>query len=210
MDITADGLKTDGGNAMLKINLQQFANNDPEENNREQAAQAESDEKKPIGTAVDKQDQKKSSLPQTQEELDALINARLARERKNAARQKTQEEQEPENNAQPAQDTANAETAREMLIVRTQLEAYKSGQIRPECVEDAVDLAMAALSKSGKEATNEALKETLNAVLSRHPEWKADDMQRGGFKVGSDGEEDSARQQKTAETPNKKRWNRWQ
>ena len=190
-----------------KINLQLFAEGDPEESISNDA------ETNPDEKATQKT--KTNELPKTQEELDTLINARIARERKNAAKQsKTTQEGKTEdpNNTRTEQqgETTADDTAREMLIVRTQLEAYKSGQIRSECVEDAVDLAMAALSKSATEPTNDALKEALNAILSRHPEWKADDKQKGGFKVGSDGENDNAQQQKVTEAPNKKRWNKWQ
>lgn len=186
-----------------KIKLQLFAEGDPEESATEEAKDSKFQEKADSKT--------KNELPKTQEELDALINTRIARERKNAAKQKTQDgnTKDSQNVATDQSDSIAEGSAREMLIVRTQLEAYKGGQIRPECVEDAVDLAMASLAKSAKELTDEALKEALKAILSRHPEWGKDDKQKGGFKVGSDGENENAQQQKT-ETPNKKRWNKWQ
>lgn len=202
---------------LKKIKLQLFGNSGQDDELQEGAdgsENPENEEKDENGEKTDKTHTGKpetAGLPQTQEELDALINARIARERKNAARRKdlTQTEQSNQVQTTTETDTAN-ESAREMLVVRAQLEAYKSNQIKSECVEDAVDLALASLSKEKKEATGEALKEAINTVLSRHPEWRPDDSQKGGFKVGSDGDNEGAQQLKQTEPQNKKRWNKWQ
>lgn len=129
-------------------------------------------------------------LPQTQEELDDLIERRLARERRRLARQTAQsaaQTDQPPAEAQPAEQTARlAQMNRELLVARAQLDAWREG-IVPGAVEDAVHLAVMAAEKAG-EADEEGVRDALKEVLQRHPEWKAPDKTaaKGGFRVGVD------------------------
>lgn len=131
-----------------------------------------------------------SSLPKTQQELDALIEKRLTRERRRLARQQgAQPTAMPPDEAAPAPaaDTAALATAtRELLIAHAQLDAYRSG-VAPAAVEDAVLLAVLQAEKAG-EADEDGVRDALADVLKRHPEWKPDrkDAKPGGFKVGVD------------------------
>lgn len=136
-----------------------------------------------------------SGLPKTQEELDALIEKRLARERKKLARQQTaqpaanpaaEQGSGQDNPAQNAQVDALAAKDRELLIVRAQLDALREGVV-PSAVEDAVYLAVMQAEKAG-EADEDGVKDALKEVLKRHPEWKPQKKAdtKSGFKVGVD------------------------
>ena len=132
-------------------------------------------------------------------ELDALIEKRLARERKKLAKASlgTQASGAPAaegsaaqpeaQSAQPGVDAAAlAEKDRELLIARAQLDAYREG-IVPGAVEDAVCLAVMQAEKAG-EADEEGVRDALKEVLKRHPEWKPQKKEaaKNGFKVGVD------------------------
>ena len=85
-------------------------------------------------------------LPKTQAELDALIEKRLARERKKLARQNAQQTgAQQEGGTDPGQQAADAAAqaalGRELLIARAQLDAYREG-VTAAAVEDAVLLAV--------------------------------------------------------------------
>lgn len=136
-----------------------------------------------------------SALPQTQQELDALIEKRLARERRRLARQQGAQAAPPDEGdpapgtgaAMPAADAAALAAAnRELLIAHAQLDAYRSG-VNPAAVEDAVLLAVLQAEKAG-EADEDGVRDALAEVLKRHPEWKPGkkDARPGGFKVGVD------------------------
>lgn len=136
----------------------------------------------------DKEPEQDNGLPKTQEELDALIEKRLSRERRKFERQQAKPQQTTET-TEPTADTAAMEAAnREIMTVRAQLDAVKSG-VRADVVEDAVYLAVKEAEKSGEELDDEAIKDALNAVLKRHPDWKSDDKKKAGIKVGADPEE---------------------
>lgn len=124
-------------------------------------------------------------LPQTQAELDALIEKRLARERKKLAKQTP-----PASAAQPdaqtpppaADPAANAAMQRELTTVRAQLEAVRGG-VRSDLAEDAVLLALHEVEKAGDEPDEDSIREALKTVLKRHPDWKQE--KTGGIKVGA-------------------------
>ena len=78
-------------------------------------------------------------------------------------------------------------------------------------VEDAVTLAMAEAAKIG-EVTEAAVSKAMEAVLKRHPEWKAAEESKqktGGFKLGADRDSGGAYKKTSGTTTqNTKRWNR--
>ena len=167
-------------------------NKDDENKAVQQPAAAEESGQQPVA-------EQDSGLPKTQEELDALIEKRLARERKKLAKASlgTQASGAPAaegsaaqpeaQSAQPGVDAAAlAEKDRELLIARAQLDAYREG-IVPGAVEDAVCLAVMQAEKAG-EADEEGVRDALKEVLKRHPEWKPQKKEtaKNGFKVGVD------------------------
>ena len=138
-----------------------------------------------------------NGLPKTQEELDALIEKRIARERKKFAKQQGTQQagavQQTEQNGgsvaaqQTAETSAQDALNRELLIAHAQVDAYREGVV-PDAVEDAVMLAVMQAEKAG-EADAEGVRDALKEVLKRHPEWKPQQKkegQNGGFKVGVD------------------------
>lgn len=180
---------------MLKLNIQLFAEEKPETAPTAQETQAQ--DPKPD-----------DDLPKTQEELDALIEARVARERKKFAKQITgqpaavaqpaaqpttqqQGTTTPEYGAaQPAAQSANAvaEAQRELLSARAQLEALRSG-VRADVAEDAVLLALHEVERDGDDPDEDTVREALKAVLKRHPDWKQEIKKQGGIKVGAQQQE---------------------
>ena len=141
-----------------------------------------------------------SSLPKTQEELDALIKTRLKCAKKDWLKEQKQAQQPPAappatppaEGVPPAEDnSASLQLQREIVETRAQLAAYKEG-VKPEAVEDAVLLAMHDAEKAGDELDEDAVAEALKEVLKRHPEWKKQDDPKnssGGFRVGASGNE---------------------
>jgi len=174
----------------LKINLQLFANADDgatDEPNQAKEPDQDADDNntEPGNTSHD-------NLPKTQEELDAIIEKRLERERRKFTRQLQKQQQKQKNTQDSAEEEEgtplpNPELERlnkELLLARAQLEAFRNG-IRPDVVEDAVYLALREAEKDG-EADEEDIKEALKSVLKRHPEWKSENNKPGGgFKVGA-------------------------
>ena len=145
----------------------------------------QTDEEKDIPGAQD--DDKDNGLPKTQEELDALIEKRLKRERKKM--EKEQQKNPPaatpqQDNSPPPADTV---ATQENLMLKAQLSAIKDG-VNPQYVEDAVYLALRDAEKNG-EADEDGIKDALKEVLKRHPEWtakgKKEEEKGGGFKVGA-------------------------
>lgn len=120
-----------------------------------------------------------------------------------------QEEQESEEPAQeePAADESQ-DLRQQLLEARGQIAAYAAG-VASGMVADAVTLAMAEAAKSG-EVTEAAVTKAMEAVLKRHPEWKAAEgsKQKGGFKLGAD-RDSGGTYKKPAGNQNVKRWNRF-
>ena len=165
----------------------------------------QTDEEQDIPGAQD--DDKDNGLPKTQEELDALIEKRLKRERKKMEKEQQknppatipqqdnppatipQQDNPPatipqQDNPPPPADTA---ATQENLMLKAQLSAIKDG-VNPQYVEDAVYLALRDAEKNG-EADEDGIKDALKEVLKRHPEWtakgKKEEEKGGGFKVGA-------------------------
>lgn len=145
----------------------------------------QTDEEKENPGAQGEQD---NGLPKTQEELNALIEKRIKRERKKFEKEQ-QKTPPPANEAQqdnppPPADTA---AAQENLLLKAQLSAIKDG-VNPQYVEDAVYLALRDAEKNG-DADEEGIKDALKEVLKRYPEWSAkgkkEEEKGGGFKVGA-------------------------
>jgi hypothetical protein len=155
---------------------------------KETKLQAEPQENADIQSARDNE-ATGENLPKTQEELDALIEKRLARERKKINGEKPQtkpdETQKPEQTQEKAIENS---LLQENLLLKIQIEAIGSG-VKPAVAEDATYLAMREAQKAGN-LDAEGLKNALGEVLKRHPEWvKKGDDENTGFKIGaSEGE----------------------
>ena len=87
--------------------------------------------------------------------------------------------------AEPSAVSAEPVPNTELLEVKAQLAAYKSG-VRGDVVEDAVCLAVHDAQKAG-ELTEKTVAKALEGVLERHPEWKNTAENAAGFRVGADG-----------------------
>ena len=99
----------------------------------------QTNEKEESGAQDNPQD---NGLPKTQEELDALIEKRLKRERKKMEKEQqtappAQTGTQQQENTPPPADTA---AAQENLLLKAQLYAIKDG-VNPQYVEDAGYLA---------------------------------------------------------------------
>lgn len=127
--------------------------------------------------------------------------------------QEEQEEQEEEQPSPPAQESAADDTAvlrTQLLNAQGRLAAYAAG-VASDMVDDAVTLAMAEASKTG-EVTESSVKAAMDAVLKRHPEWKAEEGKKrgaGGFKIGADRDSGGSGKPSGTAPQNQKRWNRF-
>lgn len=136
--------------------------------------------------------------------------------------QETEDQQDEEPNAeqnpdaaeqeQPAADqngeSANLKSA--LLEAQGKLAAYAAG-VAPDMIADAVTLAMAEASKEG-EVTESSVTKAMDAVLKRHPEWRADSGSKsksGGFRIGADRDSSGVKKQSGNAPQNVKRWNRY-
>lgn len=133
-----------------------------------------------------------NGLPKTQEELDALIEKRLVRERKKfakanekpAAAATAAATETPAAPATPDNSAELASVTQQLMLSKAQVAAIKAG-VAPNQVEDAVYLAMKEATKDG-EADEEDIAEALKAVLKRHPEWK-NGSEKSGIVIGAEG-----------------------
>lgn len=127
--------------------------------------------------------------------------------------QEEQEEEQPQDQpSTPSQEPGMDETAMlrtQLLNAQGRLAAYAAG-VAPDMVDDAVTLAMAEAAKSG-EVTETSVNSAMDAVLKRHPEWKADGGKKktGGFKIGADRDSGGSGKPSGTESKNVKRWNRF-
>ena len=164
----------------LHLGTQYFAESaDPQEKDAEDSSAQETKETK------DKSEN--DGLPKSQEELDAIIEKRLKRERRKLQQTGGNDQKDRQSEQPPSSDADALKTAnRELLFARAQLEAYHSG-INPDAVQDAVSLAVMQAEKDG-ELDEEGVRDALKEVLKRRPEWqvKKDADGKGGFKVGVD------------------------
>ena len=118
-----------------------------------------------------------------------------------------QQEQQPQE--QPAADEETVQLRSQLLQAQGRLAAYGAGVI-PAMVDDAVTLAMAEAARTGT-VTEATVTAAMEAVLKRHPEWKAEEGKKktaGGFKIGAD-RDNGGVQKKPGTTQNVKRWNRF-
>lgn len=118
-----------------------------------------------------------------------------------------QQEQQPQE--QPAADEETVQLRSQLLQAQGRLAAYGAGVI-PAMVDDAVTLAMAEAARAGT-VTESSVTAAMEAVLKRHPEWKAEEGKKktaGGFKIGADRDSGGV-QKKPGTTQNVKRWNRF-
>ena len=128
----------------LKLPIQFFAGDPQEEDPK---PNAEGQQQDPDDKGSD------DGLPKTQEELNALIEKRLARERRKMAKQQNTAQQSPAAAqqeppaAQPAADTGAMDALnRQLLIANAQLTAMREG-VNPAYAEDAVLLAVMQAEK---------------------------------------------------------------
>lgn len=122
------------------------------------------------------------------------------------------QEDHPEDPAPAEPQTDEVATLRRQLMEAQGRNAAYAAGVAPGMVDDAVTLAMAEAAKSGT-VTEATVARAMEAVLSRHPEWKADagsKQKSGGFKVGADRDSGGAYKKPAGSTPqNTKRWNRF-
>lgn len=125
--------------------------------------------------------------------------------------QDQQEDQPPTDAAQEGASDENAALKDQLLQAQGKLAAYAAG-VAKDMIDDAVTLAMAEAAKSG-EVTEAAVAKAMEAVLKRHPEWKAEDESKkktGGFKLGADRDSGGNYKKPSGNTTTKtKRWNRF-
>ena len=170
----------------LRLNMQYFADAADSQEDEEQAADTQENRTEAVPA-------EKDGLPKTQEELNAMIEKRLKRERRKMEHQQTgavQGQQETQTAEQGLPETNALDAVnRELMIARAQLEAYKSG-VMANAVEDAVYLAVMQAEKAG-ELDEEGVRDALKEVLKRRPEWRAkkDETVKGVFKIGVDASE---------------------
>lgn len=118
-----------------------------------------------------------------------------------------QQEQQPQE--QPSADEETVQLRSQLLQAQGRLAAYGAGVI-PAMADDAVTLAMAEAARTGT-VTEATVTAAMEAVLKRHPEWKAEEGKKktaGGFKIGTD-RDNGGVQKKPGATQNVKRWNRF-
>ena len=136
---------------------------------------------------TDTKETEDNGLPKTQEELDALIEKRLVRERKKLAKASEKPAQAaaaPEAPVVPDNSAELANVTQQLMLAKAQVAAIKAG-VAPNQVEDAVYLAMKEATKDG-EADEDDVAEALKAVLKRHPEWK-NGSEKSGIVIGAEG-----------------------
>lgn len=157
-------------------------------------------------------DKPESTLPQSQEELDKLIERRLKKERRAWEKEKYPEPKTeggtaPDTSADDTLKAENAALRAELLEAKAQSTASKLG-FKADAVEDAVYLAMRIANKDSDGAPDEDdIKSALSDVLKKHPEWKADSEKKGaGFRVGAPSPQQSAA---NAKPTAQKRWNKF-
>ena len=122
-----------------------------------------------------------------------------------------QDDQPSADAGQEAAADENAALREQLLQSQCKLAAYAAG-VAKDTIDDAVTLAMAEAAKSG-EVTEAAVTKAMEAVLKRHPEWKAEDESKkktGGFKLGADRDSGGNYKKPSGNTTTKtKRWNRF-
>lgn len=132
---------------------------------------------------ADEETQEQETAPETEEESEDQTEETEQSEES----EEEQPDDEQQEEAPPAESDENAALRRDLLQAQGKLAAYAAG-VAPGMIDDAVTLAMAEAAKSG-EVTEAAVTKAMEAVLKRHPEWKAAEESKqksGGFKLGAD------------------------
>lgn len=172
----------------------------PEQETEEQGQETETEETSEEGQAQEETTEEKSEEQKTEESGTEQESG-------------TEEGQESAEQELPAgsQNSEEADLKSALLEAQGKLAAYAAG-VAPGMIDDAVTLAMAEAAKAG-DVTEAAVTKAMDAVLKRHPEWKAagsDKKKTGGFKLGADRDGLSTGKKNTGNaTQNVKRWNRF-
>lgn len=169
--------------------------------------------------ATEQQEETQAETEETEEETQEQETAAETEEGTEDQAEEAEEESENQNAEEEQQEEApaaegddeNANLKRDLLQARGELAAYRAG-VASDMVADAVTLAMAEAAKSG-EVTETSVTKAMEAVLKRHPEWKAAEggkQKSGGFKLGAD-RDNGGTYKKPANNANQnvKRWNRF-
>lgn len=91
---------------------------------------------------------------------------------------------DPQTDPQPESEEV-ATLKLQLMESKARVAAYKSG-VKPAAVEDAVVLAMHAVSTAGGELSEETIQQALTTVLERHPEWNAASTPTAPVKAGAE------------------------
>lgn len=166
-----------------------------------------------VETSTDETEQPQEEPAQEQETEEQEAEETGEEEAEDSPREEQPEDQQQED--APVSDSGqadeNAALKQELLQVQGKLAAYAAG-VAKNMIEDAVTLAMAEAAKSG-EITEAAVTKAMEAVLKRHPEWKAEEESKkktGGFKLGADRDSGGSYKKPASNTTtNTKRWNRF-
>ena len=139
-------------------------------------------------TAIEQETEEQTNLPKSQEELNEIIAARVARERRawaQKARSKAKSSEQPQE--KPDEEHTDSglleaqrqleETRRDLISTKAQIEAMRSG-IRAEMVDDAVTLALREIERNGDEVDELSLKDALKTIKKRHPDDTNPDKQK--------------------------------
>lgn len=166
----------------------------------------EQDQETEAGTEeTDEEAQEQETAPEAEEEAEDPAE--------DSEQPEKSEEEQPADDQQEGTPAAgsdeNAALQRELLQARGELAAYRAG-VAPGMVADTVTLAMAEAARSG-EVTEAAVTKAVEAVLKRHPEWKAQtgNAGKGGFKLGADRDSGNPSRKNANQKQNVKRWNRF-
>ena len=151
--------------------------------------------------------------PQEQEPQEESEEEEPAEEEKDPQQDPAEDPKEEQpKNEEPSQQPVSDETEQlrsQLIQAQGRLAAYAAG-VNSAMVDDAVTLAMAEASKAGT-VTEASVTAAMEAVLKRHPEWKAAEGKKktaGGFKIGAD-RDNGGTQKNPNPVQNIKRWNRF-
>lgn len=176
---------------------------------QEQEPETEQQEETPAEEST-QEEQPQEQEPQEQDPQEEPEEEEPEEEEEDPQNPQEEPEENPSQEQPPAEVPASDETAQlraQLLQAQGRLAAYGAGVI-PAMVDDAVTLAMAEAAKAGT-VTEASVTTAMDAVLKRHPEWKAEQKKTaGGFRIGADRDSGST-PKKPGATQNTKRWNRY-
>lgn len=173
----------------LRISMQYFAESDADPKSGDSADNNTNTGGDPNAGGQPAGEPNTDGLPKTQEELDKLLERRIAKEQKKWAKQANI--QEDTDNTGTASDPGPDNSA-ELAALRTELIEAKAQSAaamlgcRADCIEDAVYLAVRNASKDD-EPDDEDIKTALEELLKKYPGWKNNsEKPAGGFKIGAE------------------------